>query len=88
MPDNSKEIEVISQYFATKRQILTIEKKALEKLSSAQDNPLLQKCSFCGRSENNELFLELFLVRGEDKASICPDCAQQITAMLNRPINE
>ena len=84
MPDNSKEIEVISQYFATKRQILTIEKKALEKLSSAQDNPLLQKCSFCGRSVNNELFL----VRGEDKASICPDCAQQITAMLNRPINE
>ena len=84
MPDNSEEIETLSQYFATKRRILTIEKKALEKLSSEQDNPSLQKCSFCGRSVSNEIFL----VRGEDKANICPDCAQQITAMLDRPINE
>ena len=81
MPDNSKVIEVISQYFATKRRIRTIEKKALEKLGCEQYNPLLQKCSFCGRSENNELSL----VRGEDKANICPDCAQQINAMLNDP---
>lgn len=81
MPDISKEIEVISQYFATKRRIRTIEKKTLEKLGCEQDNPLLQKCSFCERSENNELSL----VRGEDKANICLDCAQQINAMLNGP---
>lgn len=83
MADDPMQGHSISAYFDTRRRITAIEKKALQKIGK-EPGPLLEQCSFCARPENEAAFL----IRGDEKARICSDCARQITALLGATDNE
>ena len=77
MADDPMQGQSINAYFDTRRRITAIEKKALQK-TGKEPAPLLEKCSFCARPENEVVLL----IRGDEKTRICSDCARQITALL------
>ena len=79
MPLSPEQRQVITKFFETKRKIISIESAALEKSSTKNDAAEKQTCSFCAKPESKTAFL----IPGADGASICTDCVNELTNMLN-----
>ena len=70
-------IKVIEQYFATRRRINDVERKARSKVgSTTPDGPT---CSFCGWSADDVRVL----IQGPGDARICSECVDKLVGMLN-----
>ncbi len=67
--------ELIQQYLSTRRDIASIEHKALKKLGKLVKGPL---CSFCGGAESETPLM----VEGSGRAFICAGCLDSLSNII------
>lgn len=77
--------EVGKQFEITRKQIRAIEEKALRKIQrNSRKVPAEPICSFCGKSESEVKKL----IKADSGVTICDECLQVFTEIINDPDND